>query len=132
LGQFIDARPTQEFSYTCHTTIVPAWWFGDWSILENRHRPEPENRKFLSVEAASPLSDQDWTGAIKFNGDSGNHKKRPKKHYCRHGSNDVQSPFHCFLKIGQRHSLDSDWSQQRVRGHTTLRPVARVVEIWLA
>jgi hypothetical protein len=78
LGQFIDARPTQEFSYACHTTIVPACWFDDWSILENCHRPEPENRKFLGVEAASPLPDQDWTGAIKLNGDSGNHKKRPK------------------------------------------------------
>ncbi len=100
MRQFIDARPAQQFTYPCNAKIVLAHLRDDWSVLENRHRPEFEDDKFLTVETTSSLAEYDWTGAIKHDGNRGNHKKRPKKSYCRHGNKDVDSPLDRSLQRG--------------------------------
>src|ERR1019366_4814238 len=66
LGQFIEARPAQKSTNSCHAKIVPACLRDDRSVLENRHRPELVDNKFLGVETASPLPEYDLTGFIKF------------------------------------------------------------------
>jgi hypothetical protein len=100
LGQFIDARPAQEFACPCHAKIMQARLCDAWSILENRHRPKFEDDKFLAIEAASPLAEYDWTAAFEPDGNRGNQKQRPKARYCRHGNNDVHSPLYLSLKRG--------------------------------
>jgi hypothetical protein len=100
LRQFIDARPAQQFTYPCHAKIVPVHLRDDWSILENCHRAEFEDDKFLAVEATSSLAEYDWTGTIEQDGNRGNHEKRPKKRYYRHGNNDVDNPLDRSLKPG--------------------------------
>ena len=77
------------------------------SVLDDRHRPELEDDKLLRVKSVSPLPEYDWTIAIELDGDRGHQKKRPQKHYCRHGTNDVQSPLDRYLGRSQRRALDS-------------------------
>src|ERR1019366_10539005 len=76
LGQFIEARPAQKFTNSCHAKIVSACLRDDGSILQNRHRPELEDNKFLGIETASSLPEYDLTVVIEFDGGRGNQKKR--------------------------------------------------------
>jgi hypothetical protein len=89
-------------------------------VLENRHRPELEDDKLLRVESGSPLLEYDWTAAIELDGDRGKQKKWRQKQYCRHGTNDVQSPLDRSLESGQWRLLDSHRERQPARGQTTL------------
>src|SRR3984893_10562769 len=120
LGQIIDARPAEEFAYTCRAKIATARLSYGRSVLENRHRPELEDDKLLRVESGSPLLEYDWTAAIELDSDRGDQQKWPQKHYCRHGTNDVQSPLDRSLGRGQRRALDSHREGQPVRGQNTL------------
>jgi hypothetical protein len=46
--------------------------------LQSQRRPEFEDDKFRAVEAPSPLSEYDWTGAIKLDGDNNQQNNRQK------------------------------------------------------
>src|SRR3984893_12943186 len=120
LGQLIDARPAEEFSCPCRAKIAAARLSYGRPVLENRHRPELEDDKLLRVESGSALLEYDRTAAIELDGDRGNQKKWRQKQYCRHGTNDVQSPLDRSLESGQRRLLDSHRERQPVRGQTTL------------
>src|SRR6202035_5173659 len=74
--QLIDARPAEEFAYTCLAKVAAARLSYGRSVLENRHRPELEDDKLLRVESGSPLLEYDWTAAIELDGNCGNLPKR--------------------------------------------------------
>ena len=69
LGQFINARRSQQPPDAGYSWIVARRLGNNRSVFLNRHGSELQHNKLLAVEAFPPLPKDNRTGSIEFDGD---------------------------------------------------------------
>jgi hypothetical protein len=93
LRQFIDARPTQEFADAGYAAVAATCLSDVGPVLKHRHRPEFQNKEFLSIETIASLLKYHRARAIKLDGNGGDEQNWPKEKDRDEGNTDVESPF---------------------------------------
>ena len=106
LGQFINARRSQQPPDAGYSWIVARRLGNIGSVFLNRHGSEFEHHKLLAVEAFPPLPKDNRTGSIEFDGHRRHNHDGQQEDQARRSKRNIDRAFGKSLCRAQRGALN--------------------------